>query len=84
MVGRVTGLLIFLFLAYRVSNTAALRYALLIIGFVQLATVWVVRSLVRGCAMYASAAALPVKEAELAASLAEQAGADPSASLLRR
>jgi YQGE family putative transporter len=80
MVGRVTGLLIFLFLAYRVSNTAALRYALLIIGFVQLGTIWVVRSLVRGCAMYASAAVLPIEETELAISLAGQAGAHPSPS----
>jgi YQGE family putative transporter len=82
MVGRVTGLVVFLFLAYRVSNAAALRYALLIIGFVQLATVWVVRSLVRGCAMYANVAALPAEEVELAMSLSEQAGADTSASLV--
>jgi YQGE family putative transporter len=82
MVGRVSGLVVFLFLAYRISNAAALRYALLIIGFVQLLTVWIVRSLVRGCAQYADAAALPAEEAELAVSLAEQAGGEPSASLV--
>ena len=79
MVGRVSGLLIFLFLAYDISNTAALRYALLIVGFVQLATVWVVRSLVRGCATYARQADLPPEEADLAVSLAEQAGVTPVA-----
>jgi MFS transporter, YQGE family, putative transporter len=81
MVGRVSGLLLFLVIAYRISNTAALRYALLIIGFVQLLTVWIVRSLVRGCAIYAKTALLPAEEAELALNLAEQAGANPSASI---
>jgi MFS transporter, YQGE family, putative transporter len=81
MVGRVSGLLLFLVIAYRISNTAALRYALLIIGFVQLLTVWIVRSLVRGCAMYAQTVALPAEEAELAINLAEQAGANPSPSI---
>jgi MFS transporter, YQGE family, putative transporter len=81
MVGRVSGLLLFLVIAYRISNTAALRYALLIIGFVQLLTVWIVRSLVRGCAFYAQTAPLPAEETELALNLAEQAGANPSASI---
>jgi hypothetical protein len=73
--------LVFLFIAYRISNTAALRYALLIVSFVQLLTIWIVRSLVRGCATYAQTAALPRDEADLAINLAEQAGANPAASI---
>jgi YQGE family putative transporter len=68
-VGRATGLIVFLVVAYKISNMAALRYALLIIGFVQLMTIWVIRSLVRGCATYAKTAALPQAEVELAEAL---------------
>jgi len=81
MVGRVTGLLIFLFLAYGISNTAALRYALLIVSVLQLLTVWIVRSLVRDCAVYAKTAPLPAEEADLAIDLAAEAGAKPSATV---
>ena len=70
-VGRATGLIVFLVLAYGISNAAALRYALLIIGFVQLATIWVIRSLVKGCHRYAVTAELPAAEVELAIALDE-------------
>lgn len=70
-VGRASGLIVFLLVAYRISNTAALRYALLGIGFVQLLTIWVIRSLVRGCAMYAKIADIPQAEVELAEALGE-------------
>jgi MFS transporter, YQGE family, putative transporter len=49
-VGRFAGCGLFLFLAFHVSNTFALRYALLIIGLVQLLSVFVARQLLAGCA----------------------------------
>ena len=49
-VGRFTGCGLFLFLAFHVSNTFALRYALLIIGSVQLLSILVARQLLAGCA----------------------------------
>jgi MFS transporter, YQGE family, putative transporter len=70
-VGRASGLIIFLIVAYGISNAAALRYALLIIGFIQLATIWIIRSLAKGCATYAKVADLPPAEVELAVALNE-------------
>lgn len=57
-IGRFAGCGLFLLLAYQVSNTFALRYALLIIGLVQLLSVPVARSLIRGCAAEARAAGI--------------------------
>ncbi|MCX7008911.1 MAG: hypothetical protein NTY53_16975 [Kiritimatiellaeota bacterium] len=58
-IGRFCGCGLFLLLAYQVSNTFALRYALLIIGVIQLLSVPVARSLIRGCASEARAAGIP-------------------------
>ncbi|XHR27306.1 MAG: MFS transporter [Chthoniobacteraceae bacterium] len=52
-IGRFGGCGLFLFLAYNVSNTFALRYAILIIGVIQLLSVSVARSLLKGCAKHA-------------------------------
>jgi len=65
-IGRFCGCGLFLLLAYRISNTFALRYALLIIGAIQMLSVPVARSLIRGCAAEARVAETP--EPELAAS----------------
>ena len=51
--GRVLGCGMFILLAYKVSDTFALRYALLIIGVVQLLSIPVAKSLIRGCAEHA-------------------------------
>jgi YQGE family putative transporter len=49
-VGRFAGCGLFLFLAFQVSNTFALRYALLIIGSVQFLSVFIARRILAGCA----------------------------------
>jgi YQGE family putative transporter len=49
-VGRLLGCGLFLALAYGISSTFALRYALLIIGVVQLLSIPVARTILRGCA----------------------------------
>ncbi len=49
-VGRFIGCGLFIVLAGKVSDTFALRYALLIIGIVQLLSVWVARTILKGCA----------------------------------
>jgi MFS transporter, YQGE family, putative transporter len=81
-VGRAGGLIIFLILAYGISNTAALRYALLIIGFVQLSTIWVIRSLVKGCAKYAPAIPQPSVLEEIAGALREAGIGNPPSEVL--
>ncbi len=58
-IGRFAGCALFLLLAYQVSNTFALRYALLIIGAIQLLSIPIARSLIRGCATEARAAGIP-------------------------
>lgn len=58
-IGRFAGCGLFLLLAYQVSNTFALRYALLIIGIIQLLSIPVARSLIRGCAIESRAAGIP-------------------------
>ena len=58
-VGRFAGCGLFLVLAYAVSNTFALRYALLIVGLVQLFSVAVARSILKGCAHHAVASEAP-------------------------
>jgi YQGE family putative transporter len=70
-VGRAGGLIIFLVLAYGISNTAALRYALLFVGFIQLSTIWIIRALANGCAQYAGAVPQPSVEEEIAGALRE-------------
>jgi YQGE family putative transporter len=72
--GRASGLIIFLVLAYGISNVFALRYSLLLVGIVQLLTIWIIRSLVKGCAAYATTAGLPKEEVELAVEMAEPVG----------
>jgi len=59
-IGRFGGCGLFLFLAYEVSNTFALRYALLIIGVVQLLSIVVAKTLLKGCAQYAAAPTEPI------------------------
>ena len=49
-VGRFVGCSLFLVLAYKVSDIVALRYALLIIGLLQLLSVVAARGIARGCA----------------------------------
>lgn len=49
-VGRFAGCGLFIMLASRVSDTFALRYALLAIGVVQLLSVVVAKTILKGCA----------------------------------
>lgn len=49
-IGRFTGCGLFLLLAFHVSNTFALRYALLVVGSVQLLSIFIARQLLAGCA----------------------------------
>ena len=49
-IGRFTGCGLFLLLAATLGNTFALRYALLVIGLLQLLSVPVARAILRGCA----------------------------------
>ena len=62
--GRFAGCGLFILLATQVSNTFALRYALLIVALLQLLSVFVARTILRGCA-----GAAPVGEAEPASTL---------------
>jgi MFS transporter, YQGE family, putative transporter len=55
-IGRFTGCGLFILLAYEISNTFALRYALLVIGVVQLLSVFVAKGILKGCADHASSA----------------------------
>jgi len=52
-VGRFLGCGLFLILAYQVSGEIALRYALLVVGVVQLLSVAVARTILKGCADHA-------------------------------
>ena len=49
-IGRFTGCGLFILLANYVSGTFALRYALLIIGVVQLLSIWMAQRVLEGCA----------------------------------
>jgi len=49
--GRFSGCGLFILLANKVSDTFALRYALLIIGVVQLLSVFVAKTILKGCAV---------------------------------
>ena len=53
--GRFLGCGLFLVLAYQVSNEFALRYALLVVAVVQLLSVVVVRTILKGCSEQAAA-----------------------------
>ncbi|MDB6068391.1 MAG: transporter [Pedosphaera sp.] len=55
-IGRFAGCFLFILLANKVSDTFALRYALLIIGVVQLLSVFVARTIVKSCATMARVA----------------------------
>jgi YQGE family putative transporter len=57
-VGRFVGCGLFIVLAAKVSDTFALRYALLIIGIVQLLSVFVARTILTGCAANSRATGL--------------------------
>lgn len=48
-IGRFAGCGLFILLANNISDTFALRYALLIIGVVQLLSIWIAARIVRGC-----------------------------------
>jgi YQGE family putative transporter len=48
-IGRFTGCMLFLLLANKVSDTFALRYALLMIGVVQLLSIGVAQRVLKGC-----------------------------------
>jgi YQGE family putative transporter len=52
-VGRFAGCGLFIVLANKISDTFALRYALLIIGIVQLLSIFVARTILKGCATFA-------------------------------
>jgi YQGE family putative transporter len=57
-VGRFAGCALFILLANKVSDTFALRYALLIIGVVQLLSIWMAKRVLNGCASAAREGAL--------------------------
>jgi YQGE family putative transporter len=58
-VGRFAGCGLFILLANTISDTFALRYALLIIGVVQLLSIWMAQRVLKGCT-----AAAPASEGE--------------------
>ena len=66
-VGRFLGCGLFLVLAYEVSGEIALRYALLIVGVVQLLSVAVAKTILKGCADHAPGARPKPAEALAAA-----------------
>jgi YQGE family putative transporter len=49
-IGRFSGCMLFILLAYKVSDTFALRYALVLIGIVQLLSITVAKGILQGCA----------------------------------
>jgi YQGE family putative transporter len=49
-IGRFTGCALFILLATQVSNTFALRFALLIVAVLQLLSVFVAKGILKGCA----------------------------------
>jgi YQGE family putative transporter len=55
-IGRFAGCGLFILLANQVSDTFALRYALLIIGIVQLLSIWMAKRVLKGYAAMAPAA----------------------------
>src|SRR5882757_174833 len=54
-IGRFAGCGLFILLANSVSDTFALRYALLIIGVVQMLSIWMAKRVLKGCAATARA-----------------------------
>ena len=80
LAGRLTGGVLFLVLATKVSDVFALRYALLIVGAVQLLSIPVARSIVQGCLDLAPGHRLPFTSAEAA----EAAGFRPGNDCLNR
>jgi YQGE family putative transporter len=65
-VGRFAGCGLFIVLAGKVSDTFALRYALLIIGIVQLLSVFVAKTILTGCATLSPETGLDAKVAGVA------------------
>ena len=55
--GRFGGCGLFLLLAHEISNTFALRYSLLVVGLIQLLSIYVARTVLRGCAEHGQAEA---------------------------
>jgi YQGE family putative transporter len=53
-IGRFSGCMLFIMLARYVSNDIALRYALLVIGILQLLAIPVAKTILRGCGDYAA------------------------------
>jgi MFS transporter, YQGE family, putative transporter len=61
-VGRFAGCGLFIFMANYVSDTFALRYALLIIGIIQLLSAWIAQGILHGCRTLDEAAEVPLVE----------------------
>jgi YQGE family putative transporter len=50
-IGRASGCIMFILLAFYVSDTFALRYALLIVALLQLFSAWIARDILAECAV---------------------------------
>ena len=74
--GRLTGGVLFLVLATKVSDVFALRHALLIVGAVQLLSIPVARSILQGCIDLAPGHRLPFHSAEAAEAAGFRPGND--------
>jgi YQGE family putative transporter len=68
-IGRFAGCGLFILLATQVSNTFALRYALLIVALLQLLSVFVARSILRGCKASADSNGIMPAETPLASAI---------------
>ena len=64
--GRFAGCGLFILLATQISNTFALRYALLIVALLQLLSIFVARSILKGCAANPPAAEIKPAGTEIA------------------
>jgi MFS transporter, YQGE family, putative transporter len=61
-IGRFAGCGLFILLANNISDTFALRYALLIVGVVQLLSIWIANRILQGCRSLGIAEKAPVAE----------------------
>jgi YQGE family putative transporter len=61
-IGRFAGCGLFILLANSISDTFALRYALLIIGVVQLLSIWIASQILQGCRSLGSSEQAPAGE----------------------
>ena len=74
-IGRFAGCGLFILLANQVSDTFALRYALLIIGVVQLLSIWMAKRILPGCATLAKDGVTPPIDTPIPALAVETASA---------